>query len=98
LKALQAEAQDIKNSFSRGDYLLRTEVVKTLSLFFSKLKRSFNSFGRTTSMYVSPFVDDNTTRKIEADYKLMTDDFLRHISEGTNYNTPKKMRKFSRGN
>lgn len=93
LKQLQAEAQDIKNCFSRGDYLLREDVVKVLSAFFAALKRSFHSFGRTTSIYLSPFVDEATSRKMDNDYRLMIDDFLRRISEGANYADSKKVRK-----
>ncbi|MFA6038444.1 MAG: hypothetical protein WC748_10040 [Legionellales bacterium] len=94
LKQLQAEAQFIKNAFQRGDYLIREEVVRTLSTFFINLKKSFHSFGRTTSIYISPFCDENTGRKIDADYRLMIDDFLRRLSEGMNYEEQKKNRKF----
>lgn len=93
LKQLQAEAQMIKNSFQKGDYLIREEVVRTLSTFFINFKKSCHSFGRTTSIYISPFCDENTGRKIDADYRLMIDDFLRRVSEGANYEEQKKSRK-----
>jgi hypothetical protein len=93
LKTLQAEAQEIKNAFSRGDYLIRDDVVKTLANYFIALKKSFHSFGRTTSIYLSPFCDENTGRKIDADYRLMIDDFLRRVADGMDYEQAKKNRK-----
>jgi hypothetical protein len=93
LKTLQAEAQEIKNAFSRGDYLIRDDVVKTLANYFIALKKSFHSFGRTTSIYLSPFCDENTGRKIDADYRLMIDDFLRRVADGMDYEEAKKNRK-----
>ena len=65
----------------------------TLANYFIALKKSFHSFGRTTSIYLSPFCDENTGRKIDADYRLMIDDFLRRVADGMDYEEAKKNRK-----
>lgn len=77
LKKAQAEAAEFKNAILRGDYLEKMQVVADLSRFFSVFKQAAIGIPRKVATEISPFVDVEQSRAVEA----MLNDTIRDILE-----------------
>ncbi len=80
LKQEQAEAAELKNAISRGEYVSRDEVISELKRFFTTLKRSMTGYSRRVAMEVAPFVDPETVRIIEQNITDTTNNVLEQMS------------------
>ncbi len=80
LKEQQAEAAELKNAISKGEYVKRDEVVNELQRFFTTLKRSMTGYSRRVAMEVAPFVDPETVRIIEQNITDTTNGVLEQMS------------------
>ncbi|WP_248548989.1 hypothetical protein [Paenibacillus odorifer] len=80
LKEQQAEAAELKNAISKGEYIPREEVVSELQRFFTTLKRSMTGYSRRIAMEIAPFVDPDQVRVIEQSINDTTNAVLLQMS------------------
>jgi phage terminase Nu1 subunit (DNA packaging protein) len=85
LRALQAEALQLKNSIAAGEYVKRSEVQAVIGRFLAEHKRDLQAFEVKITSLVAPFVDQATMRQVGSDYARLVRDFLRRVAEGTGY-------------
>lgn len=77
LKKAQAEAAEFKNAITRGDYLEKVQVITDLSRFFSVFKQAAIGIPRKVATEISPFVEVEQSRAVEA----MLNDIIRDVLE-----------------
>lgn len=87
-KRLMSEKLELENSIKRGDFISKSDIQEILTQIMAQQKRSLNSLSRTISIYVSPFVDAVTARKIGHDVDEIIKDFERQVANGLEYDAP----------
>lgn len=80
LKEQQAEAAELKNDISKGEFIRREVVVGELQRFFTTLRRSMAGYSRKIAMEISPYVDPTLVRTIEQNITDTTNEVLLQLS------------------
>jgi len=80
LKESQAEAIELKNAISKGDYIPKTEIVDELKRFFGILKKSCQGLSNKIAMELVPLVGQIEARKIERLASDILNDALEQLS------------------
>ena len=93
LKKQKAEEATMENAITRGEYILKSEIITTLKREFVVLKRSMLGYSRRIATEISPYVDAVTARRIEKMITDLTIDALEQISANGIYKPPKKKTK-----
>jgi len=80
LKQAQAEAAQIKNKVSQGEYLEKSAVVEDLHRFLTVFKKSLQNLSRKISAEYAHYVDEIEARRIEVTTSKIINDALNQLS------------------
>ena len=80
LKKEKADAASFDNAVTRGEYIAKKDIVIELKRFFTVLKRSMLGYSRKVATEVSPYVDNDVSRRIESMINELSIDALNQLS------------------
>lgn len=90
LKKAQTENADLKNAIARGDYLLKSEVIKELERYFIIFKRSAMGLVSKIGIDIAPYLDQLEARRVENKIRDTINDALEQFSENGIYKARKR--------
>lgn len=79
-KKQKAEEATFENEIARGEYINKNEIVMELKRFLTVLKRSMLGYSRKVANEVSPYVENDVTRRIEKMITELSMDALDQLS------------------
>lgn len=79
-KKQKAEEATFENEIARGEYINKQEIVMELKRFLTILKRSMLGYSRKVASEVSPYVENDVSRRIEKMITELTMDVLEQLS------------------
>lgn len=89
-KKQKAEEASFENAIARGEYINKHEIIMELKRFLTVLKRSMLGYSRKVANEVSPYVENDVSRRIEKMITELSMDALEQLSINGIYKTKQK--------
>lgn len=89
-KKEKAAEASFDNAVTRGEYVPKQDIIIELKRFFTVLKRSMLGYSRRVAVEISPYVDNETARRIEKMITELSMDALEQLSVNGVYKAKEK--------